>query len=117
MVIVAAMAVSAVHEDMHEKASDKEKIRDDAEYMRAVLFPKQNDGDRGKSQKYQKRPRCPKTRCWRTAILMLRMVMPHFATYSLYFFYSTISRPQNMPMGRESENSQGAVGMNSITTV
>ncbi len=56
MVIVAAMAVSAVHEDMHERAGDKEKIRYDAEYMCAVLFPKQNHGDCGKSQKNQKGP-------------------------------------------------------------
>ena len=56
MVIVAAMAVSAVHEDMHERAGDKEKIWYDAEHMRAVLFPKQNDGDCSKSQKYQEGP-------------------------------------------------------------
>ena len=56
MVIVAAMAVSAVHEDMHERAGDKEKIRYGAEYMRAVLFPKQNDGDCGKSQKDEEGP-------------------------------------------------------------
>ena len=56
MVLVAGMAVSAVHEDVHEGAGDKEKIRDDAEYMRAVLFPKQNDGDCGKSQKHQEGP-------------------------------------------------------------
>ena len=56
MVIVAAMAVSAVHEDVHEWASDKKKIRDDAEYMCAVLFPKQHDGDCGKSQKDEEGP-------------------------------------------------------------
>ena len=56
MVIVATMAVSAMHEDVHERASDKEKIRDDAEYMCAVLFPKQHDGDCGKSQKDEEGP-------------------------------------------------------------
>ena len=56
MVSMAAMAVSAMHEDVHEWASDKEKIRDDAEYMRAVLFPKQHDGDSGKSQKDEEGP-------------------------------------------------------------
>ena len=92
MVIVAAMAVSAVHEDVHEWASDKKKIRDDAEYMCAVLFPKQHDGDSGKSQKDQKGPRRPITRCWRTAVLMMRMAMSHFISSTCFFNFCSVVR-------------------------
>jgi hypothetical protein len=51
---MAAMpTVAAMHEDVHQRACQKQQVRQDAQQMRAMLLPQEESGDRYKGQQYK----------------------------------------------------------------
>jgi hypothetical protein len=58
MIAMAVMpAVPAMHEHMHERASEDRKPNEDAKHMRAVLREQQRTRDDQKSDQYEPHPR------------------------------------------------------------
>ena len=90
-------AVSAVHEDVHERARENQEEGQVAKSVGEVLRPQQDAGDDQEGRAHQECSRRPETALGLGALMMLRMMVVYGHVALLY---STTSRPRNMPIGQ-----------------